>query len=383
MLLITGIGGCGKTQLMLRFMKENKSKFAYQFFIDGSSEDRIRADIIGNVRALGREHAQKGFEDCLLFLSDPRDGRSLLLYDNVDDPDIDLSSLLPRGNSCSVAITSRNCTLGYLEPQAHLQLDVMSIDEAAELLLRGLNLPAPITDRNPNDIIKLAETLGCLPLALQQACAYMRQTKCSPEQYLERLSTSREELLGRAIKLQINMQSVSTYAAFETSFVKLPTYSQQILRLLSHFHWSGFPLELVKTAAQYQFLDFEWTTLERGSDFYIGKRLLEEVFLHNGEWKVTKLDDMIVSLENYSVVTTVHGVDTLLLQVHPLLHEWVRTYALDDQPNYQSAAIFLLALGARNEYTAATQYLASHVTHMSPLWDNLHVDNSIAFGFIL
>ncbi|KIM23931.1 hypothetical protein M408DRAFT_27516 [Serendipita vermifera MAFF 305830] len=383
MLFITGIGGCGKTQLMLKFMKEKKSQFAYQFFIDGSSEDRIRADIIRNVRALGTEHAQKGFEDCLIFLAYPRDGRSLLVYDNVDDPNIDLSSLLPHGASCLIAITSRNCTLGYLQPESHLQLDVMSLDEASDLLLHGLNILAPISDTFQEDIHRLAQTLGRLPIALQQACAYMRQTKCLAEEYIERLSTSRRELLGRAMKIQINMQSISTHAAFETSFVKLPTYSRQMLRLLSQFHWNGFPLELVKMAAENQFLDFKWTSLERDGDSYIGKRFLEDIFLRNGEWKVTNLDDIIVSLENYSLVTTVHGVDTLLLQVHPLLHEWVRTYAVDDQHNYESAAIFLLALGARNEYTAATQYLASHVTHMAAHWDHLHINDAIAFGSLL
>ncbi|KIM24464.1 hypothetical protein M408DRAFT_75869, partial [Serendipita vermifera MAFF 305830] len=383
-LFITGIGGCGKTQLMLRFMRENKPKFAYQFFIDGSSEDRIRADIVRNIRALGIEHTQKQFEDCLLFLSNQQDKRSLLLYDNVDDPDIDLSSLLPQGDSCLVAITSRNSTLGYLHPEAHLQLDIMSLDEAAELLIHGLGLFGLTSDKPQKDIFKLAQTLGCLPLALQQACAYMRQTKCSVEEYLERLSSSREELLGRAMKVQVNMQSISTHAAFETSFVKLPTYSRQFLRLLSYFHWNSFPLALVGIAAKHGFSEFELTSLEHNSDFHMGKKLLEDIFFRNGEWKVTHLDDMIVSLQNYSLVTTVHGVDTLLLQIHPLVHEWVRICTLqDDQNNYHSAAILLLALGARNEFTAATQYLASHVTHMSPFWDFLHVNNAMAFGMLL
>ncbi|KIM27345.1 hypothetical protein M408DRAFT_24574 [Serendipita vermifera MAFF 305830] len=136
MLFVTGIGGCGKTQLMLRFMTEYRSRFTHQFFIDGSSEDRIRSDIVRNVRALGPEHSQKGFEDCILFLSQPsRNEQSLLLFDNVDDPNLDLYSLLPRGNSCAIAITSRNHVLGELDPEAHLPLDIMSEEEATELLL--------------------------------------------------------------------------------------------------------------------------------------------------------------------------------------------------------------------------------------------------------
>ncbi|KIM30740.1 hypothetical protein M408DRAFT_65913, partial [Serendipita vermifera MAFF 305830] len=96
------------------------SKFPFQIFIDGSSEDRIRADIMQSVRSLGTEHSQKRFEDCLLFLSSPGENIvRLLVYDNVDDPDIDIASLLPQGDWCAVVITSRNGLLGDLHPKAH------------------------------------------------------------------------------------------------------------------------------------------------------------------------------------------------------------------------------------------------------------------------
>ncbi|KIM24506.1 hypothetical protein M408DRAFT_53320, partial [Serendipita vermifera MAFF 305830] len=104
---------------------EQLRRFTFRIFIDGSSEDRIRADILRNVRSLGIEHSQKSFEDCLLFLSQPLpNGMWLLVYDNVDDPDLDLSSFLPRGYSCGAAITSRNGLLGELHPKGHLPLDI-------------------------------------------------------------------------------------------------------------------------------------------------------------------------------------------------------------------------------------------------------------------
>ncbi|KIM27338.1 hypothetical protein M408DRAFT_24562, partial [Serendipita vermifera MAFF 305830] len=206
MLFLTGIAGCGKTQLMLRFMKEHKSRFIYQFFINGSSEERIRSDIVRNVRALGTEHSQKAFEDCILFLSQSsKNGQSLLLYDNVDDPNLDLSSLLPGGNSCAIAITSRNHVLGELDPEAHLPLSIMSVEEATELLLHGASSSAPVTDQIRKDIVALAEALGYLPIALQQACAYMRQTKCSARAYLSRLSKNKAKLLRQETKHQVDM----------------------------------------------------------------------------------------------------------------------------------------------------------------------------------
>ncbi|KIM20565.1 hypothetical protein M408DRAFT_333927 [Serendipita vermifera MAFF 305830] len=385
MLFVTGIGGCGKTQLMLRFMKEHKSRFIYQFFIDGSSEDRIRDDIVRNVRSLGTEHSRRTFEDCILFLSQPsQNGLSLLLYDNVDDPNLDLSSLLPHGDSCAIAITSRNYVLGELNPKAHLPLDIMSLEEATELLLHGSSPFKVVTDHIRKDIVALAEALGSLPIALQQACAYMRQTKCSARSYLSRLSKNKAKLLSQKIKYQVDMQSISTYAAFEMSFEKLPETSKKLLRLLSYFHWAGFPLELINQAADHSFLDYKETLVEHDNDFYVGRQCLKSIFLRDGEWDVMTLDEMILSLQNYSIVTLIQGVDTLLVQMHLLTHEWVQTCIQQSEKHeFECASIVLLALGARKDRTASTQYLASHVLHTAPLWNRLNVNNKTAFGCIL
>ncbi|KIM23913.1 hypothetical protein M408DRAFT_248878, partial [Serendipita vermifera MAFF 305830] len=384
-LFVTGMGGCGKTQLMLRFMKEYKSRFTHQFVIDGSSEDRIRADVVRNMRALGTEHSQKSFDECLLFLSHPPSNvQLLLLYDNVDDPDIDLSSLLPGGDACVIAITSRNSLLGDLHPKSHLNLDVMSPEEATQLLLYEFDSSVPIPDQMKKDSLSLAEALGYLPIALQQARAYMLQTKCSAKEYLRRLLKNRENLLRKAVKHQTDMQSISTYAAFETSFGRLPRASQKLLWLLSYFHWRGFPLELVNVAALHEFSNYRQTWLEADDDFHVGKELLETTFIHDSEWDVAYLDEMVLSLQNYSLVTIVQGVDTLLLHMHPLAHDWVRTNIPEgEKHDYQCASIVLLALGGHDERTAATQYLASHVAHMAPIWDSLHVNNAMAFGHIL
>ena len=333
---------------------------------------------------MGTEHSQKGFEECILFLSPPSsNGVRLLLYDNVDGPQTKLSSLLPRGSSCAIAITSRNHLLGVQYPDAHLRLDVMSPEEAVELLLYRSNR-ATITEQDRKDAASLAQALGYLPIALQQARSYMQQTQCTISAYLERLSNSRSRLLGQGISFQMDMDYISTYAAFETSFGGLALRVQTFLRLLSYFHWSNFPLELIMLAAKHQFSEYQWTYVDHDDNFYAGKTMLEGIFLCDGEWDVTNLDEMMVSLQNYSLITILPGVGTTLLQMHPLVHEWLQScIPREERTGYQLAASTLLALGARDAYTATMQYLGSHVTHMSPLWNDLDVNTVAAFGDIM
>ena len=355
------------------------NSFESCFFLDGTSESRIQADMIRNVRALGTEHSQKSFKDCLAFLAQAPSNRTrLIVYDNVDDPDLDLVSLMPPGDSCAIIVTSRNHSVGELDQKGHLELDVMSMPEAVELLRHD---DPRLTEQ---DATAIAQELGCLAIALTQARSYIFQTRCSGAAYLDRLKSSRDKLLARPVKHQRDMRYTSTYAAFDASFEKLDVWAQRLLRLLSFLHWSKIPLELIVLAAKHHFADYERRYIEHGETYHAGKALLEEIFLREGEWDITDLDEMMVSIQSYSLASLSPGVDTLLLQMHPLAHGWINSYiSQNDRISYQSAAIVLLALGSRDEYTPSAQYLASHVTHLSPLWDKLQVNEAERLGRIL
>ncbi|KIM19923.1 hypothetical protein M408DRAFT_30808 [Serendipita vermifera MAFF 305830] len=385
MVVVTGMAGCGKTQIILKFMREYQDRFASQFFIDSSSKARLRADIVRNVRALGTEHSQKTFEDCLLFLAETSsEGPRLIMYDNVDDPDLELASLLPRGKSCVILITSRDRLMGGLCPEGHLELDVMSVREAIDLLLHDASNPTSTSEEDRENARSLARELGCLPLALQQARSYMFQANCSISTYLQLLNTNRDKLLSMPLKHRLDTQSASTYAAFDASFDRLTSQTQQFLQLLSFFHWSNFPLSLVALAARHSFIEYERKYVEHGAEFRAGKALLERIFLRNGQWDSTFIDMMANSLQNYSLAIIVPGIDTLLIQMHPLTHAWSRACVEDeDQPRYQAAAVLLLTLGARHHPTPSGRYLASHVTQMAGIWRDLHVNDAEAFSLIL
>ena len=165
-------------------------------FINSNSEAQIRREIVQHIRSLGPEHSQKTFSDCLEFLSRPSpNGRRVIVYDNVDDPHFDYRSLLQTGNGCDVIITSRNHLIGELDPNSHLELDAMRLDEATELLF----LPPNRTLNSKEDAREIANLLGCLPIALTQARSYMYQTQCSGSEYLDVLREDQVTLPAESV----------------------------------------------------------------------------------------------------------------------------------------------------------------------------------------
>ncbi|KIM21669.1 hypothetical protein M408DRAFT_80229, partial [Serendipita vermifera MAFF 305830] len=119
-----GIGSTTLEQLIndrRQFTRTKKfRRFASVFFIDGSSKETIKRDITEHVRALGGAHSQKSFEESMKFLSLPvQGGERLLVMDNVDDPNLNISAFFPKWRRGAVIITSRNVSHGQLSPMGH------------------------------------------------------------------------------------------------------------------------------------------------------------------------------------------------------------------------------------------------------------------------
>jgi hypothetical protein len=59
----------------------------------------------------------------------------LLVFDNADDPSLDLYQFFPQSNGGNILITSRNPQLRVHAPGAHYQVSDMEEEDAVQLLL--------------------------------------------------------------------------------------------------------------------------------------------------------------------------------------------------------------------------------------------------------
>jgi len=114
--------------------------------------------------------------------------RWLLVCDNATDP-ATLEPLLPAAGAGHVLVTSRSSAWhGLADP---IPVELLPLDAAAELLRERSG------DPNQQAAEALAEELGRLPLALDQAAAYASRQRLSLASYLQVFRERRAELLAR------------------------------------------------------------------------------------------------------------------------------------------------------------------------------------------
>jgi RNA polymerase sigma factor (sigma-70 family) len=113
--------------------------------------------------------------------------RWLLIYDDAETPK-QLEPLLPPGGGGHVLVTSRNPTWGRVAKP--LPLAVLRREESVALLGRRAGI------QDVASAATLAEFLGDLPLALEEAAAYIDETKVGLTDYLRLARERTVELFG-------------------------------------------------------------------------------------------------------------------------------------------------------------------------------------------
>ncbi|PVG01504.1 hypothetical protein CPB86DRAFT_752643 [Serendipita vermifera] len=377
--VVSGMGGCGKTQLCAKFIHQHSFSFDHTFNIDGSSESSIQADLVSHIRSLGPKNSQAVLDDALLYLSDPRNTRWLLFFDNVDDVEINLATFLPDCNHGCILVTTRNRHLGRLASKAewHLELDVMSENEAVSLLQNAVSRSQPVEDQKK--LPEVAEALGYLPVALAQAGAYMYENLCSPEDYLRLYKQRHDQLLKYEGH---SRHKANAYAAFEVSFRRLPPEVQDFLYITSHYHFSGFPIAAFDHAGTSGFRREPFEYQLRGSVFEESISLLKFIFFEGDRWADESMHKIIRLLQSYSMASFTSGFKTKFLRMHPLFHDWVVDRIPDEKRSLFLSAAARVLTCAQGERRMDTQLLP-HILFVlsSPGAKLLHINDRASLSW--
>ncbi|MEA2045930.1 MAG: TIR domain-containing protein, partial [Euryarchaeota archaeon] len=186
--VMTGLGGMGKTQLALEYAYRHMDDYKIVWWVQSEEPATLASDYasladplelkVRDVRDQRERHkAVRGWLD--------RHPEWLLIFDNAGKP-ADLQAYLPQGNTGHVIITSRNQE--WSNTAKSLPVKEFKRHESIKFLLER-------TRETDKDAARsLAESLGDLPLALEQAGAYIDTTSIKLADYLKLFETERERL---------------------------------------------------------------------------------------------------------------------------------------------------------------------------------------------
>ncbi len=256
--IMSGLGGIGKTQTALEYI--------YRFYDDYQAVLWVGAEtpeiLMSDYRTLAHlfQLPEKDSSDQILLREAIKrwfhsHTNWLLVFDNVEDME-QLHIMLPNTHQRHILITTRSQITGSLG--FHIDLQKMEQAEGALFLLRRaklLHFDAALEDTQPSLLAQantLVELLDGLPLALDQAGAYIEETACSLSDYLERYATRRAVLLSnRGTLSNHHPDSVTTTLALAIQQVeqKSPA-AADLLRLCAFLHAEAIPEEFFMQAGE-------------------------------------------------------------------------------------------------------------------------------------
>ncbi len=254
---ISGLGGIGKTQIAVEYAYRYRDHYQAIFWVTASSRNALSADFVNlaDLLNLAEKHEKK--QDIVVgavkrWLVSHSDW--LLILDNVDDLAMVLD-FLPTQGAGNVLLTTRLQALGSLAQS--IDVEKMGVEEGVLFLLRRTKLLSSEASLEPSkqqDQVQAAEIvteLDGLPLALDQAGAYIEETKCGFAGYLNLYRTRRKELLLRRGTLPSDHpEPVAT--TWSLSFQQVERDSPaaaDLLRLFAFLNPEGIPEEIITEGA--------------------------------------------------------------------------------------------------------------------------------------
>ena len=254
---ISGLGGIGKTQVAVEYAYRYRDHYQAIFWINATSRDAISADFVILAALLDLPEQQEKEQDIVLravkrWLSTHT--HWLLILDNVDDLEM-IVDFLPVTGTGDVLLTTRLQALGTVAQ--HIEVEKMVLDEGVMFLLRRTKVLAPGTtlDQVPKEkqvqATEIVMALDGLPLALDQAGAYIEETRCGLSRYLDLYGTRRKELLLRRGRFPIDHPD-SVAATWSLSFQQVEQESlvaADLLRLFAFLDPEAIPEEMITLGA--------------------------------------------------------------------------------------------------------------------------------------
>ena len=304
-----GLGGIGKTQIALEYACRYALEYSAVFWIEAETIESVLASlgrIAASLQLPERDETDQQRMVAAVQHWLTTNGTWLLIWDNVEDPAL-LQRFLPPVRQGATLITTRRQALGTLAQS--IELPPMTLEEGTQFVLRRAQFlkEDPTEEQLSHDAKPLpheweaaqalVRMMGGLPLALDQAGAYIEETGCNVSAYLQRYEQQRTLLLDRrGTAGRDHPQAVTTTFALAYAQVRQQNpLAADLLCLCAFLSAEGIPEELFLTDATHPAED---------DDSCTANPLVMDLY---------QLDQAIAALRNFSLVQRQPEAHTLSL----------------------------------------------------------------------
>jgi transcriptional regulator with XRE-family HTH domain len=237
-LAINGLGGIGKTQLVVEYAYRYRSEYTAVLWLSADSQESLLDSYVRLANEL--DLPEKGAQDrnatrnvVQRWLRE--NPQCLIVLDNVEDPAAIYEFILQMGES-HIILTTRAQAIGAVAQS--LELGEMTIEESMLLLLRRAHITSTqaqlesVPETSLSLARSIAKVMGGLPLALNQAASYIEETGCGLAGYLRLIEAQLAKMLKVNDRALVGDHHTSVTATWTLSFEKIKQSNAAAAELL-------------------------------------------------------------------------------------------------------------------------------------------------------
>ena len=251
---LSGLGGSGKTLIAIEYVCRNLAEYQAILWLNASSQEQFLADMLAHITQLGialpmesdEQQQMAAVQQWLQYHE-----QWLVVIDNLDDFSL-IDQFIPRYSRGHVLIITHAQATG-LVASAHA-VSSLTIEKGALLLLRRAKIiPSKGTrdDTSEEDYLQamtIAQKVEGYPLALDQAGAYIEETRQTLATYLKRYQQKEAALLEKRGRLATDHPDpvTTTLALTFQKVAQSDPNALELLRLLAFLQPDALPDEIIR-----------------------------------------------------------------------------------------------------------------------------------------
>ena len=333
------MGGQGKSQIALEYCHRKKNTpYSAIFWVDATTEESVKgsfqaiseqirkpADILSDIQAR---------VDLVLRTFSSWSVQWLLVFDNYDNPHAfsNIEDFIPRSEFGAILVTSRHAdsnTLVLGQSNHFISLQGLQKD-AAILLLTHQSEAKGFDFEHAKEIV---ERLGCHPLAITQAGAYMRKRRVGLSEFMKYYKDQRETILKNTPLLSQYRKTLGNDEK-ETSLNVFTTWELSFQQLQSQASANDLDAKLLTLFAFFDNTDIseelfaEFNVIENQAPESTKLLLWLNAFTKgiSCQWDSDSFAEILITLRDLSLLQGFSQEPDGFYHssLHPLIRDWIR-----------------------------------------------------------